>query len=124
VTGTTETKILIVEDERIVARDFQGMLKGLGYGNTDLASSGEEALRKVDEAPPDLIFMDIKLKRYMDGSEAGFGIRTRHDMPVVFMSAMTDPETRSRAASIPRVFYISKPLRENEIAAVLKSAGL
>ena len=123
-TEATGPNILIVEDERIVARDFQGMLKGLGYGSTDMASSGEEALRKVDEAPPDLIFMDIKLKRDMDGIEAAFRIRARHDMPVVFMSAMTDPETRSRAATIPRVFYISKPLRENEIAAVLKSAGI
>lgn len=123
-TGEKGPKILIVEDERIVARDFQGMLRGLGYGDTDMASSGEEALRMVDEAPPDLIFMDIKLKRDMDGIEAAFRIRARYDMPVVFMSAMTDPETRNRAAAIARVFYISKPLREVEIAAVLKSAGL
>ena len=123
-TGTAGPRILIVEDERIVARDFQGMLQGLGFGNSDLACSGEEALRKVDETPPDLIFMDIKLKRDMDGIETAFRIRARHDMPVVFMSAMTDPETRGRAAVIGRVFYISKPLRENEIAAVLKSAGL
>jgi CheY-like chemotaxis protein len=123
VTGATGPKILIVEDERIVARDFQGMLEGLGYGNTDMAGSGEEALRKVDEVSPDLIFMDIKLKRDMDGIEAAFRIRARHDMPVVFMSALTDLETRNRAAAIARVFYISKPLRENEIEAVLKSAG-
>ena len=117
-------RILIVEDERIVARDFQGMLRELGFGNSDIVCSGEEALRKVDEAPPDLIFMDIKLKRDMDGIETAFRVRARYDMPVVFMSAMTDPETRSRAASIARVFYISKPLRESEIAAVLRSAGL
>jgi CheY-like chemotaxis protein len=123
-TGATGPRILIVEDERIVARDFQGMLRGLGYGNTDLACSGEEALRKVDETLPDLIFMDIKLKRDMDGIEAAFRVRARCDMPIVFMSAMTDPETRNRAAAIPRVFYIGKPLRESEIAAVLRSAGL
>ena len=99
-TEATGPKILIVEDERIVARDFQGMLKGFGYGNTDLASSGKEALRKVDEAPPDLIFMDIKLKRDMDGIEAAFRIRARHDMPVVFMSAMTP--TRRPEAGRPR----------------------
>ena len=117
-------RILIVEDERLVARDFQGMLGGLGLGNSAIASSGEEALRKIDEAPPDLIFMDIKLKRDMDGIETAFHVRAHYDMPIVFMSAMTDPETRGRAASIGRVFYISKPLREDEIAAVLKSAGL
>jgi two-component system, response regulator PdtaR len=123
-TGTAGPRILIVEDERIVARDFQGMLKELGFGNSDLACSGEEALRKIDETPPDLVFMDIKLKRDMDGIETAFRVRARYDMPVVFMSAMTDTETRGRAASIGRVFYITKPLRENEIAAVLKSAGL
>ena len=123
-TGAAGPRILIVEDERLVARDFQGMLGELGLGNSAVAGSGEEALRKIDEAPPDLIFMDIKLKRDMDGIETAFHIRARYDMPIVFMSAMTDPETRGRAASIGRVFYITKPLRENEIAAVLKSAGL
>jgi CheY-like chemotaxis protein len=118
------TRILIVEDERLVARDFQGMLNGLGFGNSVVACSGEEALRKVDETPPDLIFMDIKLKPDMDGIETAFRIRARYDMPVVFMSAMTDPETQGRAASIGRVFYISKPLLENEIEAALKSARL
>jgi CheY-like chemotaxis protein len=123
-TGTAGPRILIVEDERIVARDFQGMLSGLGFGTSDVACSGEEALRKVDETPPDLIFMDIKLKRNMDGIETAFRVRARYDIPVVFMSAMTDPETRGRAASIGRVFYIGKPLRESEISEVLKSAGL
>jgi CheY-like chemotaxis protein len=123
-TGATGPRILIVEDERIVARDFQGMLGGLGFGNSDIACSGEEALRKVDETPPAIIFMDIKLGRDMDGIETAFRVRARHDMPIVFMSAMTDLETRGRAASIGRVFYITKPLRETEIAAALKSAGL
>ena len=123
-TDPSEPMILIVEDERIVARDFQGMLSGLGFRNCELAGSGEEALRKVDEAPPALIFMDIKLKRDMDGIETAFRVRARYDMPVVFMSALTDAETRGRAASIGRVFYINKPLREDEIAAVLRSAGL
>ena len=99
-TAEAGPKILIVEDERIVARDFQGMLRGLGFGNVELASSGEEALRKADDAQPDGILMDIKLKRDMDGIEAAFRIRARHDMPVIFMSAMTDPETRSRAAAL------------------------
>ncbi|HEX2695723.1 MAG TPA: response regulator [Acidobacteriota bacterium] len=122
--GSTGPRILIVEDERIVARDFQGRLGGLGFGNSDIAGSGKEALRKVAEAPPDLIFMDIKLKRDMDGIETAFRVRACYDIPVLFMSAMTDPETRGRAASIGRVFYISKPLREKEISEVLRSAGL
>jgi CheY-like chemotaxis protein len=123
-TGATGPRILIVEDERLVARDFQGMLAGLGFGNSAIVCSGEEALRMIDEAPPDLVFMDIKLKRDMDGIETAFHVRARYDMPIVFMSAMTDLETRGRAASIGRVFYITKPLRENEIAAVLKGSGL
>ena len=116
--------ILIVEDEGIVARDFQGMLAGLGFRDAGIAFSGEDALRKVDETPPDLIFMDIKLKRDMDGIETAFRIRARLDTPIVFMSALTDLETRSRAASIGRVYFITKPFRESEIAAVLASAGI
>lgn len=123
-TGTAGPKILIVEDERIVARDFQGMLGGLGFGNSLIAGSGEEALRMIDEALPEIIFMDIKLKGGMDGIETAFHARARYDMPIVFMSALTDAGTQSRAASIGRVFYITKPLRENEIEVVLRSAGL
>jgi len=117
-------KILIVEDERLVARDFQGMLDGLGFGNSEIVCSGEEALRSVEAAPPDIVFMDIKLKRGLDGIETASRVRARYDMPIVFMSALSDSQTRSRTASIARAFFITKPLYENEIMAVLESAGL
>ena len=63
-------KILVVEDEGVVALEIQNGLKSLGYGVPAIASSGEEAIKKAEETHPDLVLMDIKLKRDMDGIEA------------------------------------------------------
>jgi len=122
--GVRSPKILIVEDERLVARDFQGMLNSLGFGNSEIVGSGEEALRSVEATPPNLVFMDIKLKRDLDGIETAFRLRANYDMPIVFMSALSDSQTKSQTASINQAFFITKPLYEDEIVAVLKSTGL
>ncbi|MHB8054007.1 MAG: response regulator [Candidatus Aminicenantales bacterium] len=122
--GARSPRILIVEDERLVARDFQGILACLGFGNAEIVGSGEEALLSVEADPPDILFIDIKLKPDLDGIETAVRVRAHHDMPIVFTSALSDAETRNKAASIRRVFFLSKPIAENEIMAVLTAAGL
>ena len=72
---TTKAKILVVEDENIVALDIKSMLERLGYHVSALVSSGERAIQKAAEMRPDLVLMDINLKQAMDGVEA-------HDTPV------------------------------------------
>ena len=115
-------KILLVEDERLVARDLQNVLQILGYGIAEIVSSGEEALRKVEEFLPDLVFMDIKLKTSMDGVTAAVSIRSRFDIPIIFTSALSDQETINRAASIRETYFLGKPLLEDEIRTIVERA--
>ena len=68
-------KILVVEDEGIVAKDIQERLKRLGYAVPAVVSSAEEALRQAAETPPDLVLMDIRLHEGMDGVEAAGHLR-------------------------------------------------
>jgi len=78
-----EVKILIVEDENVVARDIQSRLKHLGYTVLGMAASGQTALEKAAEMQPDLVLMDIVLKGDMDGVQTAQQIRERFNIPVV-----------------------------------------
>ena len=85
-----KAKILIVEDDSIVAMDIESSLKKLGYSVSGTVSHGERAVEKVEELKPDLVLMDIVLKGEMDGIEAAEAIRSRFNTPVVFVTAYAD----------------------------------
>lgn len=85
-----EGRILVVEDEHIVAMGIRIMLKSLGYTVTDLVSSGEEAISKAESTLPDLVLMDIMLKGNLNGIEASKEIITRFGIPVVYLTACSD----------------------------------
>jgi CheY-like chemotaxis protein len=89
--------ILIVEDERIVARDIEKRLKKLGYQVIGSVASGEEALRQAQLTLPDLVLMDIQLKGQLDGIQTAEHIHTDLDIPVVFLTAYADDETLQRS---------------------------
>lgn len=83
-------RILIVEDEQIVAMGIRMMLKNLGYTVTGIASSGEEAISKAESTRPDLVLMDIMLKGTLNGIEASKEIISRFGIPVVYLTACSD----------------------------------
>jgi len=111
----TQAQILIVEDESIVAIDIQHRLKSLGYAVSGVASSGEEALKKVEETRPDLVLMDILLEGAMDGVAAAEHIRARFNIPVVYLTAYADETTLQRAKVTEPYGYILKPFEEREL---------
>ena len=82
-----KAKILIVEDERIIALEMRHNLESMGYDVAAIVSSGEEAVRKAEELHPDLVLMDIILQGEMDGVEAAGQIKNRFDVPVVYVTA-------------------------------------
>ena len=84
--------ILIVEDDRIVAEDTRVTLEKLGFGVCGIVPSGEESLKKVEAEPPDLVLMDIKLEGRMDGIEAADQIRSRFNIPVVYVTGYADED--------------------------------
>ncbi|WP_417118183.1 response regulator [Nodularia spumigena] len=92
-----QVRILVVEDEVIVARTIANQLNQLGYTVTGKASSGEVAIAKALETKPQLILMDIILKGNMDGITAAASIREQLDIPVIFLTAYGDDKTLQRA---------------------------
>ena len=118
----SETKILVVEDERITARNIQNQLKGLGYSVSVVASSGEEAIQKAEEMCPDLVLMDIKLKGNMDGIQAAEQIQTSFDIPVIYLTAYADEAILQRAKVTAPYSYILKPFDARELQTNIEVA--
>ncbi|MFO7966193.1 MAG: response regulator [Archaeoglobaceae archaeon] len=108
-------KILIVEDESIVAMDISSMLENLGYTVSGIAGSGEEAIRSAGIREPDLVLMDIMLRGGVDGIEAAEYIRHNFQIPVVYLTAYSDNKTLERAKITEPYGYILKPFEEREL---------
>ncbi|MBN4003773.1 ATP-binding protein [Nostoc sp. LPT] len=111
----TKAKILVVEDEAIVAKDLQYRLNKFGYTVPAIASSGEEAINIAREISPDLVLMDIKLKGSMDGIQAAEEIYKRLDIPVIYLTAYADENTLERAKITEPFAYLLKPFKEREL---------
>ncbi|HMK54491.1 MAG TPA: methanogen output domain 1-containing protein [Methanobacteriaceae archaeon] len=118
----SNVKILVVEDESIVAMDIKHRAEGLGYTVTSITPSGEEALDKVLQEPPDLVLMDIVLKGEMDGIEAAQRIRDIYDIPVVYLTAYSDERTLKRAKVTEPFGYIIKPFEDRELHSAVEVA--
>lgn len=118
----TSEKILVVEDERVVARDIEKRLKKLGYVVVANVASGELALQKAAELQPDLILMDIQLKGAMDGIEAAEQIRTELDIPVIYLTAYADEVTLQRTKVTEPFGYIVKPFDEKDLHVAIEIA--
>lgn len=115
-------KILVVEDEWIIARQICGNLKDFGYEVSPIASSGEEALRLAETERPDLILMDIVLKGKVDGIEAVGQIALRYDIPIIYLTAYTNQEYLERAKPTKPFAYLVKPFKEQELYTNIEMA--
>ncbi len=113
-------QILVVEDETIVALDIKQRLTRLGYTVPALAASGAEALDKAIKTQPDLVLMDIKLKGEMDGVTAAKQIRSRFDIPVIYLTAFADGPTLQRAKMTAPYGYLLKPFEEKELYSTIE----
>ncbi|MFQ6108422.1 MAG: response regulator [Candidatus Aminicenantales bacterium] len=115
-------RVLVVEDEHLVAQDIQYMLEGLGYEVIAAVSSGEEALEKTAEALPDLILMDIVLKGGMDGITAAHKIWEDFKIPFIYVTAFADENTLARAKVTRPFGYLHKPFEERELQSAIEIA--
>lgn len=116
------TRILIVEDEGIVALDIQQQLIGLGYDVPAMAASGEDAIRKAAETRPDLVLMDIRLKGEMDGIQAAQHIQARSGIPIIYATAHSDEATLQRAKITGPFGYVLKPFETRELHIAIEIA--
>lgn len=115
-------RILIVEDESIVAMDIQARLENLGYVVAGIVSSGVAAVAQARDGKPDMILMDIMLEGELDGIQTAVVIRQQLQIPVIFLTAYADGQTIERAKLAEPLGFIHKPLDLRELFSVLEMA--
>ena len=122
VVGASGARILVVEDERVLALDLAETLDELGYTVAGTATRGEEAIELARRLHPHLILMDVGLAGEIDGITAAETIRDEHDVPVVFLTAHADDDTLHRATSTDASAYLVKPFKAPELRCVIEIA--
>jgi chemotaxis response regulator CheB len=115
-------RVLIVEDERIVALNLAARLEDMGYKVAASVASAEEALQSVLTAMPDVVLMDIHLAGKMRGTEAGKFLSERYRVPVIYLTAYSDAETLEQTKPSMPYGYIIKPYSPAEVHAAIELA--
>ena len=116
----SQARILIAEDEVVVAEDLKGVVEGLGYEVVGIVPSGEEALAMARELEPDLALLDIVLKGKADGIGVGETLQSDLSVPVVYVTAHSDEATLRRAKATEPYGYVLKPFNDREIHAAIE----
>jgi two-component system, response regulator PdtaR len=116
------SRILIVENEGIIADDIKLQLEDLGYEVVGVSSDGKDALEKTDKRKPDLILMDIILTGDIDGIETAQQINELYSIPFIYLTAYYDDEILKRASSTQPAGYITKPFSSVGLHAAIQMA--
>ncbi len=117
-----KAKILIVEDEAIIAMEIENQLESLGYEITSIADTGEKAIEDTEEDKPDLILMDIRIKGEMDGIETASRIQHKLDTPIIFLTAHAEEEKLERAKLTLPYGYLLKPVQDRDLMVTIEMA--
>jgi len=114
-------RVIIVEDDQLLATVLKRMAKKLNLDVIHVSSTGTEAVEKIEQEAPDLIFMDILLAYHINGIEAMKKVREKVNSPVIYISALSDHQIRSDAASVSNSYYMLKPVDLNELKIAISS---
>lgn len=114
------SRVLIVEDESIVAVDLQNVLEGLGYTVVGNAVSADDAVSKARDLNPDVILMDIMLRGNKDGITAALEIQKQHNIPIIYLTAYSDPELINNAIKTEPYAYLVKPFQTRQLFAAIE----
>ena len=115
-------KILIVEDEIIIAKDIERILLNLGYSVTSIVTDGKKSLTQVEEDNPDLVLMDIVLHGKLKGIETARRIRTRFDIPIIYLTAHSHKNIVNKAKIAEPFGYLVKPVDEKNLHTTIQIA--
>ena len=118
----TQASILVVEDEGIVAQEIKSRLEKAGYTVCGVVHDGEQSIVDAEKQKPDLVLMDIQLKGEMDGIEAARSIQERFNLPVVYLTAHSDPATLQRAKAMEPFGYVVKPFETRSLMVSIEIA--
>ena len=116
----TLIKILVVEDEMIIAAKISMQLTNLGYEVTGILPRGEEAILHVEENKPDIVLLDINLKGNIDGIETARQMQLMKDIPIIYLTANADEATFNRAKTTRPAAFISKPFKQLDLQRAIE----
>src|SRR5262245_34407256 len=120
----SRNRVLVIEDDAIVSLAMENVLVDAGYVILATCARGEDALVAAEREQPDLILADVKLAGTLDGVDAVAAILGRHKVPVIFVTAHTDPLTRERMQVLAPADILAKPISDGAllgaVAAVLR----
>ena len=108
-------KILVVEDEMIIAANISLQLTSLGYEVSGIVPKGEEALMQIKENQPDIVLLDINLKGELDGVETAILMQKDYNIPIIYLTANADNEHFNRAKATNPYAFISKPFKKLDL---------
>ncbi len=117
----TKTKIMVVEDEGIIATDIKMALQSAGYHVCAVVSTGEKAITLAETEKPELIIMDVKLAGKLDGIEAGNEIRSRFNIPFIYLTAHSDAPLLDKMCKNRPFIYFKKPFNEMDLLSTIES---
>jgi len=115
-------RILIVEDEHIIALDLRSALEELGYHVVGIAASGEDALARAAESCPELALMDIRIRGSVDGIQTATLLKQRYELPVIYLTANADQLTLRRALETDPAGYLAKPYNARTLHTTIQVA--
>jgi len=116
----TKIKVLIVEDDAVIASIEKWRLLKLGYELCGSAENGADALSSVEKMKPDIVLMDIALKGEIDGIETAGRIKKEYNIPVIFVSSNTDDATLSRVKAVRPDGFIIKPFDDDDLRIAIE----
>jgi len=117
-----QIKILVVEDEGIVAEDIFQSLENMGYKVPKVVSSGQEAIQKIPDLQPDIVLMDIVLRGTLNGIETSKRIKKQFDIPIIYLTAYADRDTLEKAKKTEPYGYLLKPFDDRELRITIEMA--
>lgn len=115
-----KTKVLIVEDESIVAKDIQNILLKNNYEITGIANNADTALNYISQQVPDVILMDIMIKGNINGIELSHKIKEEYDVPIIFLTAYSDTSTIDKVKIVEPYAYITKPFKNSDVLTAIE----
>lgn len=115
-------KILVAEDENIIALDIKNTLEKSGYEVTSINSTAVNVIQKVETEKPDVILMDIMLRSSLDGIDAAHIIHHKYKIPIIYLTALRDEETFERAKLTEPFDYLQKPFDSNMLESAIEKA--
>lgn len=113
-------RIIVVEDEGIVAMDISKCLSSMGYEVAFIADTGEKVLEQIENEPADLILMDVELKGTINGLETAKTIKEKYSIPIVFLTAFEDESTLAKIQKLSTDGYLVKPFEDDNLKRTIE----